>query len=241
MDGTDFRQNITAQYCFPDSNSSCRKEVRTGPGNLLLYVFLSCISVFTVFLNLLVIISISHFKQLHTPTNLLVLSLAAADLLVGLFVMPVKIMQLFDSCWYLGKLACSISEIIIGISVLASLCNLVFISVDRAPGVFQVRVVRGATTELKFCTKCRKKLANSRKHLTNPREERARRPGTVSLPPMGLLKFAHMAFVKLSPEAVPGEFSSYNEVAQVKALPVNRDHVGHCGPLCWELGRLLLK
>ncbi|XP_037402953.1 trace amine-associated receptor 6-like [Pygocentrus nattereri] len=94
MDSTDFRQNITVQYCFPDNNSSCRKE-------------------------------------LHTPTNLLILSLAAADLLVGLFVMPVKTMQLFDSCWYLGKLACSISEIIIGISVLASLCNLVFISIDR--------------------------------------------------------------------------------------------------------------
>uniref|UniRef100_A0AAR2M044 G-protein coupled receptors family 1 profile domain-containing protein n=1 Tax=Pygocentrus nattereri TaxID=42514 RepID=A0AAR2M044_PYGNA len=131
MEDTDYHQNITVQYCFPDNNSSCRKEVRTGPGNLLLYIFLLSISVFTVFLNLLVIISISHFKQLHTPTNLLVLSLAVADLIVGLFVMPVKIMQLFDSCWYLGKLACSASEIIIGLSVLASLYNLVFIAVDR--------------------------------------------------------------------------------------------------------------
>ncbi|XP_037403347.1 trace amine-associated receptor 6-like [Pygocentrus nattereri] len=70
-------------------------------------------------------------KELHTPTNLLILSLAVADLLMGLFVMPVKIMQLSDSCWYLGKLACSASEIIIALSVLASLCNLVFIAVDR--------------------------------------------------------------------------------------------------------------
>uniref|UniRef100_W5LTH2 Trace amine associated receptor 15 n=1 Tax=Astyanax mexicanus TaxID=7994 RepID=W5LTH2_ASTMX len=119
------------EYCFPDNNASCRKAVRSGPGNTFLFVFLSCISVCTVILNLLVIISISHFKQLHTPTNLLILSLAAADLLVGMFVMPVKIMQLSDSCWYLGKITCSISEIIIGLSVLASLCNLVFIAVDR--------------------------------------------------------------------------------------------------------------
>ncbi|XP_036451437.1 trace amine-associated receptor 13c-like [Colossoma macropomum] len=126
-----YRQNITAQYCFPDNNASCRKEVRTGPGNVFLFIFLSCISVCTVFLNLLVIISVSHFKQLHTPTNLLILSLAVADLLVGLFVMPVNIMQLIDSCWYLGKVACSIYPLINGVSSSASLCSLVFIAVDR--------------------------------------------------------------------------------------------------------------
>ncbi|XP_035391694.1 trace amine-associated receptor 6-like [Electrophorus electricus] len=118
-------------YCFPDNNSSCRKEVRTGPGNIFLFSFLSCISVCTVFLNLLVILSISHFKQLHTPTNLLILSLAVADLLVGLVFMPVNTMQLRDSCWYLGKMACTNVLIINFISMSASLCNMVFIAVDR--------------------------------------------------------------------------------------------------------------
>ncbi|KAG9263133.1 trace amine-associated receptor 13c-like [Astyanax mexicanus] len=70
-------------------------------------------------------------QQLHTPTNLLILSLAAADLLVGLFVMPVKIMQLRDSCWYFGDTACTVSEIIISYSIAASLYNLVLIAVDR--------------------------------------------------------------------------------------------------------------
>uniref|UniRef100_A0A4W4DNW1 G-protein coupled receptors family 1 profile domain-containing protein n=1 Tax=Electrophorus electricus TaxID=8005 RepID=A0A4W4DNW1_ELEEL len=107
------------------------KEVRTGPGNIFLFSFLSCISVCTVFLNLLVILSISHFKQLHTPTNLLILSLAVADLLVGLVFMPVNTMQLRDSCWYLGKMACTIVLIINFISMSASLCNMVFIAVDR--------------------------------------------------------------------------------------------------------------
>ncbi|KAI4904330.1 hypothetical protein NFI96_010103 [Prochilodus magdalenae] len=87
MDDTDYI-NVTVQFCFPNINSSCRKEVRTGAVNTFLFIFLSCVSVCTVFLNLLVIISISHFKQLHTPTNLLLLSLAVADLLVGLVVMP---------------------------------------------------------------------------------------------------------------------------------------------------------
>ncbi|XP_066506311.1 trace amine-associated receptor 6-like [Hoplias malabaricus] len=131
MDDKDYRQNITIQYCFPDNNASCRKEVRSGPGYFLLYFILSCISVCTVFLNLLVIISISHFKQLHTPTNLLILSLAVADFLVGLFVMPVNTMQLMDSCWYLGTVACYISPIISLVSMLGSLWSLILIAVDR--------------------------------------------------------------------------------------------------------------
>ncbi|XP_066506538.1 trace amine-associated receptor 13c-like [Hoplias malabaricus] len=131
MNFTEHQQNITAQYCFPDNNSSCIKEVRGGPAYTLLFIILSCISVSTVVLNLLVIISISHFKQLNTPTNLLILSLAVADFLVGLFVMPVKIMELADSCWYLGRLGCYISPIINFLSLTASLCSLIFIAVDR--------------------------------------------------------------------------------------------------------------
>ncbi|KAI4900080.1 hypothetical protein NFI96_027162 [Prochilodus magdalenae] len=131
MDDTDYGQNLTAQYCFPDVNSSCRKEVRTGSAHLLLYVFLSCVSVCTVLLNLLVIISISHFKQLHTPTNLLILSLSVADLLVGLFGMPVNILRLLDSCWYLGNTGCTLYPLISYVSVSASLCSLVFIAVDQ--------------------------------------------------------------------------------------------------------------
>uniref|UniRef100_A0AAR2IJF5 G-protein coupled receptors family 1 profile domain-containing protein n=1 Tax=Pygocentrus nattereri TaxID=42514 RepID=A0AAR2IJF5_PYGNA len=107
------------------------KKVRTGPAYIFLFFFLSCVSVFTVFLNLLVIISISHFKQLHTPTNLLILSLAVADLLVGMFVMPVNIMQLIDSCWYLGEMACTVSLVVSFMSASGSLCSLVLIAVDR--------------------------------------------------------------------------------------------------------------
>ncbi|XP_066506570.1 trace amine-associated receptor 13c-like [Hoplias malabaricus] len=131
MDNPDDRLNFTVQYCFPDSNSSCRKEVRTGPAYIFLFIVLSCISVCTVFLNLLVIISISHFKQLHTPTNLLILSLAVADLLVGLVIMPGNIMQLVDSCWYLGKLMCSLYPLIEFVLMSASLCSMISIAIDQ--------------------------------------------------------------------------------------------------------------
>uniref|UniRef100_A0AAY5ED83 G-protein coupled receptors family 1 profile domain-containing protein n=1 Tax=Electrophorus electricus TaxID=8005 RepID=A0AAY5ED83_ELEEL len=113
------------------TQNSTYESLTSSPGNLFLFSFLSCISVCTVFLNVFVILSISHFKQLHTPTNLLILSLAVADLLMGLVVMPVNTMQLRDSCWYLGKMACTLFLIINSISMSASLFNMVFIAVDR--------------------------------------------------------------------------------------------------------------
>ncbi|XP_026852211.2 trace amine-associated receptor 13c-like [Electrophorus electricus] len=131
MNVIEYQPNMTVEYCFPDNKSSCTKEVRTGPGHIFLFSFLSCISVCTVFFNLLVILSISHFNQLHTPTNLLILSLAVADLLVGLVVMPVNMMRLRDTCWYLGEMACTFFLVINFLSVSASMCNMVFIAVDR--------------------------------------------------------------------------------------------------------------
>ncbi|XP_076877019.1 trace amine-associated receptor 13c-like [Brachyhypopomus gauderio] len=134
MSITAYQHNMTStavQYCFPEDNSSCIKEVRTGTGNIFLFILLSCISVCTVFLNLLVIISISHFKQLHTPTNLLILSLAVADLLVGLVVMPVNIMGLINNCWYFGNMACIAVIVINYFSTASSLCSVMFIAIDR--------------------------------------------------------------------------------------------------------------
>ncbi|XP_065121572.1 trace amine-associated receptor 13c-like [Paramisgurnus dabryanus] len=119
------------QYCFPAVNSSCIKIKRSRHENNIMYVFFSLLSVWTVFLNLLVIISISHFKKLHTPTNMLILSLAVADLLVGLIIMPLEAIRLIETCWYFGDNFCRLFLIIMGLLISTSLSNLVFIAVDR--------------------------------------------------------------------------------------------------------------
>uniref|UniRef100_A0A8C1V6P6 G-protein coupled receptors family 1 profile domain-containing protein n=1 Tax=Cyprinus carpio TaxID=7962 RepID=A0A8C1V6P6_CYPCA len=84
------------------------------------YMFVLLLSAFTVFLNLLVIISISHFKKLHTPSNLIILSLAVDDMLVGIF-----------TCWYFGDTYCGLFVIIVRLLHITSLSNLVLIAVDR--------------------------------------------------------------------------------------------------------------
>ncbi|XP_008295167.1 trace amine-associated receptor 13c-like [Stegastes partitus] len=119
-----------AELCFPQlRNSSCRKTMRPYSVSMILYIILSCISLLTVILNLLVIISISHFKQLHTPTNLLLLSLAVSDCFVGLLV--VFQILLLDGCWYFGELTCVLYYIFDYVITSASIGTMVLISIDR--------------------------------------------------------------------------------------------------------------
>ncbi|XP_035620353.1 trace amine-associated receptor 13c-like [Oncorhynchus keta] len=119
------------QYCFQDRNSSCRKALLSTSIYITLYIFFSLISAVTVFLNVLVIISISHFKQLHTTTNLLILSLAVSDLLVGLIVIPVMTVAIMESCWGFGEYFCVFQFYIAFLCTSLSLGNLVLISIDR--------------------------------------------------------------------------------------------------------------
>ncbi|KAM4584948.1 trace amine-associated receptor 13c-like [Odontesthes bonariensis] len=120
-----------AELCYLQLLSlSCRGLMRPRSEAVLLYALFSSISVLTVVLNLLVIMSISYFRQLHTPTNVLMLSLAVADLLVGLLVMPVETVRLIEPCWLLGELMCALSCINSFILTSASVGNMVLISID---------------------------------------------------------------------------------------------------------------
>ncbi|KAM9347762.1 trace amine-associated receptor 13c-like [Symphorus nematophorus] len=119
------------QLCFPQLlNSSCKKTTHPHFVSILTYITLSSISLLTVTLNLLVIISISHFKQLCTPTNLLLLSLAVSDCFVGLIMFFQFVLSL-DGCWFFGDLMCVVWCVLGYINSSASIGTMVLISVDR--------------------------------------------------------------------------------------------------------------
>ncbi|KAK2840296.1 hypothetical protein Q5P01_014036 [Channa striata] len=118
------------ELCFPQLlNTSCLRTKRPHFETMLTYVLLFSLSLLTAFLNLLVVISISHFKQLHTPTNLLLLSLAVSDFFIGIL-MFFQVM-LIDGCWFLGDLMCAVYQYIAYIITSASVGTMVLISVDR--------------------------------------------------------------------------------------------------------------
>ncbi|XP_056245507.1 trace amine-associated receptor 13c-like [Seriola aureovittata] len=118
------------ELCLPQLNNSCWKMMHSHLEATLICSLLSCITLLTVVLNLLVIISISHFRQLHTSTNLLLLSLAVADFLVGLLQMPAAIL-IFRGCWILGDFMCGVIYLLGYIIVSVSVGNMVLISIDR--------------------------------------------------------------------------------------------------------------
>ncbi|XP_028253537.1 trace amine-associated receptor 1-like [Parambassis ranga] len=103
----------------------------------ILYMFLGLLDVITICGNLLVIISIIYFKQLHTPTNSLILSLAVADLMVGLGLFPLSMAFSVKSCLYFQGLVCKVRNSFDICLSTCSILHLVCISVDRYYAVCQ--------------------------------------------------------------------------------------------------------
>lgn len=86
----------------------------------------------TVFGNCLVIIAVVRERYLHTATNYFITSLAFADFLVGLVVMPVSAVQeVLDHYWTFGINACDVWRSLDVLFSTASILNLCVISLDR--------------------------------------------------------------------------------------------------------------
>lgn len=98
---------------------------------LLLYTFLIILSVITICGNILVMMSVIYFKQLQSPTNYLILSLALADLLVGILVYPLSMGFSLSSCMYHEELFCKIRASFDITLTMSSILHLCCISVDR--------------------------------------------------------------------------------------------------------------
>ncbi|XP_059187036.1 trace amine-associated receptor 1-like [Centropristis striata] len=90
------------ELCYESRNGSCLRTIYPLPIRITLYMILGVTVIITVFGNLLVSVSITYFKQLHTPTNYLIASLSVSDLLLGLFVMFPSMILSVESCWYFG-------------------------------------------------------------------------------------------------------------------------------------------
>ena len=92
---------------------------------------LGLIVLFVVLGNSLVIAAIKASPKLSGPTHQLILSLAVADLLVGLLVLPMSALYEVLDIWIFSKHLCFIWLTVDVWTCTASIFNLVAISLDR--------------------------------------------------------------------------------------------------------------
>lgn len=98
----------------------------------IITILLCLLSVFVVLGNSLVVSAIWHENQLHSVTNYLIASLAAADCLVGLLVMPFSVIsEIIIGSWTFGATWCDLWHSFDVLASTASIMNLCAISLDR--------------------------------------------------------------------------------------------------------------
>ncbi|XP_055042941.2 trace amine-associated receptor 4-like [Misgurnus anguillicaudatus] len=126
-----FNETEDILLCYPLHPDSCPRAHRLTVVKVAMYACISLMILMTVFGNPLIIISISHFKQLQSPTHLLVQSLAVCDFLLGFLVMPYSMMRSVEGCWFLGDVICKVHSSMDMMLCTSSLLHLSLISIDR--------------------------------------------------------------------------------------------------------------
>lgn len=129
MDLTYIPEDLSS--CPEFGNKSCPLTNRPFHVRMIMYSIMTGAMVITVFGNLVIMISISHFKQLHSPTNFLILSMATTDFLLGFVIMPYSMVRSVESCWYFGDGFCKFHASFDMMLSLTSIFHLCSIAIDR--------------------------------------------------------------------------------------------------------------
>lgn len=128
---------IVEQTSLPLNQTNFTADPTTGdlryPLWAVVLIIICCTAIMagTVVGNLLVCTAVSIVRKLRTPSNWLIVSLAVADLLVALLVMPLAVMYEVKDKWILGPTVCDMWTSLDVMLCTASILNLCMISVDR--------------------------------------------------------------------------------------------------------------
>ncbi|NP_001280515.1 dopamine D2-like receptor [Tribolium castaneum] len=119
------------------SNSSCFGHPEAPGSRNYWALVLVLFPIFTLFGNVLVILSVYRERTLQSATNYFIVSLALADLLVAVVVMPFAVYVLVNGAWTLPGFVCDFYIAMDVTCSTSSIFNLVAISIDRYIAVTQ--------------------------------------------------------------------------------------------------------
>lgn len=88
---------------------------------MVVFILLSIIG------NVLVILTVCRNRQMRTRTNIFLVNLAVADVMVAMFNMPVALVTLIRGRWVFGKALCDVNAFLVGLGVMLSIHTLMHI------------------------------------------------------------------------------------------------------------------
>ncbi|XP_069140266.1 alpha-2A adrenergic receptor-like [Argopecten irradians] len=101
------------------------------PHLIVTVLIISVIIILIIFGNLLVVVAVFTDRNLKTIQNWFIASLALADSLLGLVIMPFSLANEVMGYWYFGPVWCDLWKIIDVFLCTASILNICLISIDR--------------------------------------------------------------------------------------------------------------
>ncbi|XP_013397587.1 5-hydroxytryptamine receptor 1A-like [Lingula anatina] len=106
-------------------------DIAIPTGRILVASLLGVIIIATIFGNSLVLLSVAFFRKMRTPTHLLIASLATADFMVALLVLPISLYHELVGVWNLGPIVCDLWLTLDIFCCTASMWNVCIIALDR--------------------------------------------------------------------------------------------------------------
>uniref|UniRef100_A0A0K0E4K4 G_PROTEIN_RECEP_F1_2 domain-containing protein n=1 Tax=Strongyloides stercoralis TaxID=6248 RepID=A0A0K0E4K4_STRER len=125
---------LTAMNIINNDDSYTEKQntFLNSCGKIALALLLSFFCIMTISGNCLVVLAVCTKKYLRNPTGFLIVSLAIADLIVGLVVMPLNsLFEITNHVWLLGLPMCDLFHAFDILASTSSIWSLCVISLDR--------------------------------------------------------------------------------------------------------------
>ena len=156
--------NSSSEYVFSTEpgnftsapSESCRPFAEdTNAINGLKIMLYSIVLISSLFGNFVIIVTVARKKRMRTTINYLIANMAASDLLISTFAVPIKLSEIVVGSrrWLidgiLGLISCKLGYFFQDISMAVSTFSLVLIAIDRHRGI--VSPFRPAITTPKRC------------------------------------------------------------------------------------------